>query len=242
MADLHCPSCAQPLSVETFEGHYGAKVELDLCHSCELIWFDKLENIQLSANGALGLLRSMATGLDPQRQPLPDRMDCPRCTGPLRQEVRRKKGSQWQVRACRQSHGQLVRYFDFLVERDCVKPLQGERLEELKRNVQQIRCSGCGSPVDIHKHDACQACGAPLSVLDAAATANAISQLREQGDADKEQAHPELVAAEMMMAKARTERAYRQMEREHGSRYRSTAGGVVAEGLIEVALRFLFDW
>ena len=79
MPPLPCPACDHPLSAETFSGHYGRAVELDLCHHCNALWFDKLENLALDAGGILALLHSMHAGARADRQALPDRLSCPRC-------------------------------------------------------------------------------------------------------------------------------------------------------------------
>lgn len=230
-----CPACDRPLSVEHFEGHYGARVELDLCHPCELIWFDKLENIRLSASGVLTLMRAMSQGLDGARPVLPEALGCPRCEAVLRTEPRRKGPATWQVRACPEGHGQLVRYLDYLTERDCVKPLSGSRLEELRQHVQQVRCSGCGASVSLTGPEAaCTHCGAALSVLDAAATAEALSRLQEEQERRSEP-DPDMVAADMVMARLRTETTYKRMDRI----YREKPAEVAVEGLVEAGLLFL---
>lgn len=240
MSTPACPSCDRLLSVEHFEGHYGARVELDLCHPCELIWFDKLENIRLSAGGVLALMRAMSEGLDGARPVLPSELGCPRCAAPLRTEVRRKGPASWQVRACPEGHGQLVRYLDYLTERDCVKPLTGTRLDELRQHVQQVRCSGCGAAVSLAvEQAACTHCGAALSVLDAAATADALSRLQAEQER-RSSPDPDTIAADMVMARLRTETTYRRMD----SIYRERPAEVALEGLVEVGLRFiarLFD-
>ena len=41
-------------------GHYGHRVELDLCRGCDLVWFDGSETAQLSGPALLELIGHMA--------------------------------------------------------------------------------------------------------------------------------------------------------------------------------------
>jgi len=229
-----CPSCGEALSTEVFEGHYGARVELDLCHACELIWFDKMENIRLSSAGVLALMRAMATDLDPQRRTLPERLPCPRCRRPLKTRSRPTKTDAVPVHTCAKDHGFLMTYFAFLRERDCIRPLQGKRLEELRAQVEQIRCSSCGASVKLRNDPRCRHCGATVSILDREALAETLGGLhadverRANVNADK-------VAADLAMDRLRTETAFRAMDSIHRDRA-VTHGGL---GIVEVGLRWL---
>ena len=229
-----CPSCGEALSIEFFEGHYGARVELDLCHACELIWFDKMENIRLSSAGVLALMRAMAADLDPQRRTLPERLPCPRCRRPLPAGSRPTKHGPVPIHKCRKDHGFLMTYFAFLRERDCIRPLTGKRLEELRAQVEQIRCSGCGASVKLRDDPRCCHCGAVVSILDREALAETLGGL--QADADR-RANPnaDQVAADLVMERLRTETSFRAMD----SIYRERAVSQGGLGIVEVGLRWL---
>ena len=49
----------------TLEGHLGRTVDVDICDSCQAMWFDKYESLQLSASSVLQLFRviGQASGL-----------------------------------------------------------------------------------------------------------------------------------------------------------------------------------
>ena len=51
-------------------GHYGANVELDVCASCDLVWFDGTETARLNGPGLLELIGLMAAAYDLPYQPL----------------------------------------------------------------------------------------------------------------------------------------------------------------------------
>ena len=41
-------------------GHYGQRVDLDLCRGCDLVWFDGSETAQLTGPALLELIGEMA--------------------------------------------------------------------------------------------------------------------------------------------------------------------------------------
>ena len=57
---LVCGNCRQPMQRLTLAGHYGHRVDLDLCRSCDLVWFDGSETAQLSGPALLELIGHMA--------------------------------------------------------------------------------------------------------------------------------------------------------------------------------------
>ena len=50
---------------------------------------------------------------------------------------------------CPNDHGRLTTFFDFLREKDFIRPLTAEQLQELRQNVQTVNCSNCGAPIDV---------------------------------------------------------------------------------------------
>jgi len=60
----------------------------------------------------------------------------------------------------------LTTFFDFLREKNFVRPLSPERLAELRRYAPSVNCSACGAPIDLARESACGHCQAPLSMLD----------------------------------------------------------------------------
>ncbi len=83
---------------------------------------------------------------------------------------------------CPNGHGRLTTFFDFLKEKDFIRPLTPQQIAELRRNVQAVNCSNCGAPIDLAKETACTHCGSALSMLDMKQAAALVEQLR---DADR---------------------------------------------------------
>jgi hypothetical protein len=105
--------------------------------------------------------------------------------------------------------------------------MQVEHLDS-KATLAEVRCSGCGGPVDITHDVVCGYCRAPLSVLDAQAVEKALAGLGER------QAHgsdPVQVAA--AIRQAMLEEPVRAREREHAaSRLRGDTSPEVSIDLV----------
>ena len=55
LSPMHCPNCASPMTEMTLESHHGRGI--DLCGTCQAIWFDGYESLQLSSASVLKLFR-----------------------------------------------------------------------------------------------------------------------------------------------------------------------------------------
>jgi len=163
---LACPGCDQPMHTQRFDAHYGRVVDLDFCHGCGLIWFDGRESIALTPGATLRVFAA----LDEHRalrHPLQrDGMHCPRCRRALLATADRARSTPFSYWRCPGEEGRLTTFFDFLREKNFVRPLSPERLAELRRYAPSVNCSACGAPIDLARESACGHCQAPLSMLD----------------------------------------------------------------------------
>ena len=75
---------------------------------------------------------------------------------------------------CPQRHGRYSAYAAFMVEKGFVRQLNGAEVEALARQVQTVRCSGCGAPVDIRRDHVCTHCRSPIVILDPDSVQNAL--------------------------------------------------------------------
>ena len=80
---------------------------------------------------------------------------------------------------CRYGHGRFTPFFQFLREKNFVRPLAPAELERLKASVRTIRCASCGAPVDIERSTVCRYCQAPIVALDPDAVEKALHELDE---------------------------------------------------------------
>ncbi|HEY4138218.1 MAG TPA: hypothetical protein VGN65_07190, partial [Casimicrobiaceae bacterium] len=68
-------------------------------------------------------------------------------------------------------------FFQFLREKNFVRPLDPAELARLKESVRTIRCASCGAPVDIERSTACAYCHAPIMALDPDAVEKTLREL-----------------------------------------------------------------
>jgi hypothetical protein len=73
----------------------------------------------------------------------------------------------------------LITFFNFLREKDFIRPMSQAQIDELRRNVRSINCSNCGAPIDLARGSACAHCGSPLSMLDVKQAEALVAKLRD---------------------------------------------------------------
>ena len=165
------------MTLYALPGHYGNPVEIDVCHDCNAIWFDQWESSQLSPDGTVALfqlINERGGASSTASSKFGEGLRCVTCGSGMRLTNDRVKNTRFAYQACPQGHGRLTTFYNFLAEKQFVRELTQIERAKLATSVQQIKCSGCGAPVDIGKTDACQYCRAPVSVFDRDAAKKAI--------------------------------------------------------------------
>lgn len=162
----------------TLAGHNGRSVVLDLCFPCQSFWFDARESLALAPASTLGLFRLIGEHTGKPNPPAADLAKCPRCHGRLRLTKDMQRMTRFEYLRCPNGHGRLTTFFEFLKEKDFVRPLTPQQLAELRQSVQFVNCANCGAPVDVGRTSACGHCGSPLSMLDMTQAGALIDQLR----------------------------------------------------------------
>ena len=89
-----------------------------------------------------------------------------------------QRTTRFEYLSCPNRHGRLMTFFDFLKEKDFIRPLSAQQIAELRRNVQMVNCSNCGGPIDLARGSDCPHCGSPLSMLDMSQAETLVAQLR----------------------------------------------------------------
>jgi len=164
----------------SLEGHLGRTVDVDICDGCQALWFDKYESLQLSASSVLQLFRviGQASGVKAASSGI---AKCPRCDRRLRVMHDYQRSARFEYRGCPDNHGRLITFFNFLREKNFIKPLSPAQIEELRSKVRTINCSNCGASVDLAHGIGCSHCGSPLSMLDLNQAEDLIAKLRQAG-------------------------------------------------------------
>ena len=223
------------MQTQSLAGHMGREIAVDLCVPCQSAWFDTRENLQLTPGATLAMFRLIGERVTRPvrlRSEEPLRRDhaearqspgertrtpqdgdiakCPRCKAQLRRTQDMQRTTRFEYFRCPNDHGRLTTFFDFLKEKDFVRPLTPQQIAELRKNVQFINCSNCGAPVDLAKGSDCAHCGSPLSMLDMQQAERLVTQLREADRSDKP-IDPALPLA-LERARRQTERLFEGLE------------------------------
>jgi hypothetical protein len=165
------------MAAQVFAGRYGREVAIDLCHRCGVIWFDGLESVALTPGAILRLFVVLDEQRPAERTPLPDAFACPRCRRGLVRTSDLQRHTRFSYWRCPADDGRLMTFFDFLREKNFVRPLDAHELAELRERVQTLTCSSCGAPIDLAAGSVCAYCRAPLSLLDAKQVESVVQEL-----------------------------------------------------------------
>ena len=202
------------MTPQVLNGHLGRAVEIDRCPSCQLFWFDEGESLRLSPRATLTLFRVIGEQAGQPRRALSPVLKCPRCASHLRLTHDRQRNVAFQYQRCPHGHGRLITHVDFLREKNIIRPLSPEQVEDLKANVRNINCSNCGGPVDLSTGSVCAHCGSPLSLIDLKQAGLTIEQLQK---ADRPASEPDpLLPLRLAAATREVERSFAEMGRGSG--------------------------
>ena len=163
-------------------GHAGATVDVDVCRGCHAFWFDPRESLQLAPGSTLRLFSLIGETPKAGRTPLSTRLRCPRCRARLVLTNDLQRSTSFRYWRCPSGHGRFITFFDFLREKNFVRPLSPKQIEEIRRNIQSVNCSNCGAPIDVSKESTCAHCGTPLSMLDMKQAETVVAELKRAAE------------------------------------------------------------
>jgi hypothetical protein len=223
----NCPSCRAPMKRVEFPRKIRGQVELDLCFSCQGIWFDEYESLQLAPEGVISLFKLLHQHRDDQRLPLGARLLCPRCAEPMVTSQDRVKSGVFNYLRCLQQHGRFITFGQFMIEKGFVRQLLGREIKELAAQIGTVRCTGCGAPVDIRHDSACTHCRAPIAILDPAAVEQALARYEQSALKAAAAPDPNLVAETLLYA----ERDRSRQQRASGNLLTTDIADLLAAGI-----------
>ncbi len=233
-----CPGCRGAMETSTLEGHGGTRVELDACPACRAFWFDKYESLRLSPGATLALFQ-MIGDTPPRRSALSDNLHCPRCQARLLPTEDIQRHTRFRYWRCDRGHGRFITFFDFLREKDFIRPLSPEQIAQLRQQVQTVNCSNCGGPVDLTTGSTCPHCGSPLSMLDMEQAGRMVAALR---DAAAPKPIDPALPVELARVRAETEAAFAKASGTGGLATDTWWRDASSRGLVEAALGVVSRW
>jgi Zn-finger nucleic acid-binding protein len=178
---MDCVSCGKLMVSDTLEARFGASVAIDYCPACQSFWFDAHEDLQISSGSTLKLFAIVGQQTGISRPASREGSKCPRCSSHLVQTHDMQRNTRFEYWRCPHGHGRLVSFYDFLREKDFIRPLTPHQLAEMKENIQPVNCSNCGAPIDLTRGSTCAHCGSPLTMLDLRHPEELIAELRKAG-------------------------------------------------------------
>ncbi len=172
---LCCSNCQQPMRTLNLAGHYKRRVEIDLCPSCLLLWFDDNESVRLAAPGVMDLMPEIHSAIS-RYQPvaLNSTLHCPLCQRPLRSVYNVSRFGRTRQFQCPVGHGYIQTFWLYLAEKGLIRPLRWADLQQLSQTGTHLFCVACGANLDGKPHETCPYCDSAVGVLDPARLASAI--------------------------------------------------------------------
>ncbi|MCE9657154.1 MAG: zf-TFIIB domain-containing protein [Burkholderiales bacterium] len=170
---LDCGNCRAPMQRLALAGHYGSSVELDVCGSCDLVWFDGTETARLNGPGLLELIGMMAAAYDLPYQPLTAATRCPRCSGKLKTVHNQSRWGRSVQLQCVKRDGAYQSFAEFLEEKGLLRPMSRLDRARLLQDRGRIDCVNCGAAID-KADERCPYCTSVPSLLDVARLARAL--------------------------------------------------------------------
>lgn len=202
---MNCPNCSTQMTGMTLDAHLSVPLGIDLCAACQAFWFDKYESLKLSAGSTLQLMKLIGEHAPAKSAPFSNILHCPRCSENLRPTNDIQRATRFSYWRCDKEHGKFIRFLDFLKEKNFIRPMPAESIEELKKNVRAINCSNCGAPIDLATSSVCTHCGSAISMLDMNQAQQTLAQLQRAAEP-----HPidPALPFELEMAKRDAERSF----------------------------------
>ncbi|MEO5881719.1 MAG: hypothetical protein ABIQ06_04835, partial [Caldimonas sp.] len=170
---LACGNCRAPMQRLGLSGHYGSSVELDVCGSCDLVWFDGTETARLNGPGLLELIGLMAAAYDLPHQPLSAATRCPRCAGKLKTVHNQSRWGRSVQLQCLKRDGAYQSFAEFLEEKGLLRPMSRLDRARLLQDRGRIDCVNCGAAIG-KDDERCPYCTSVPSLLDVARLARAL--------------------------------------------------------------------
>ncbi len=205
-----CPSCADQMQLISVDSKSIGQIDVDVCVQCSVMWLDNAESAQLAPTSVVELFKIVNTGSDKPRLPLSKVLPCPRCKTTLTLTHDYCKAGKISYYRC-PTHGRLTPFYQFLKEKHFIRQLTPLEMKQLRVEVKQIKCSGCGGSINLEKDTACSYCGAAVSVLDADAVAKAMEiwaaaaeRRRSSSPEEVSEASVQLAAAHAILAENRS--------------------------------------
>lgn len=163
----------------TMEAHLSAPVEIDLCAACQAFWFDKWEDIKLSSGSTLKLMKLIGENSAPRSAAYANVLPCPRCGSHLVFTHDLQGNTRFSYWRCVNEHGRFIGFLDFLREKNFIRTVSAQEINELREKIQTVNCANCGAAINLTTDSVCTHCGSPISILDVKQPQKWVNELKQ---------------------------------------------------------------
>ena len=163
---MKCSNCSAEMTSMTVEAHLTAPLTIEVCMPCQAFWFDKYEDLKISAASTLRLMKLIGENSSPSGTPLAEMLHCPRCGSRLLLTHDLQGTTKFSYWRCGDEHGRFIGFLDFLREKKFIRTLSPKEINELRQKIQTVNCSNCGASINLATDSICAHCGSPISILD----------------------------------------------------------------------------
>lgn len=168
-----CRNCGTTLQRLSLAGHYGRQVEIDLCSPCHLVWFDGIEQAQLSGPGLLTLVGAMAAAHGVAHRTLQPGLRCLHCASAVHEVHNQTRWGKSLQLECPQHHGAWQTFGQFLDQRGLLHPLSSADRARALAHADGLRCVNCGGVISA-SDTRCPWCEATPALVDVARLARSL--------------------------------------------------------------------
>jgi Transcription factor zinc-finger len=177
-ANMNCPNCGVEMKSMIVEAHLAPSETIDLCQTCQGLWFDKYEDLKLAPASTLNLVKMIGENSSPPPT-MKGTLQCPRCPSSLLMTHDMQRSTKFNYWRCPNDHGRFIGFLDFLREKNFLRPLSSAEINDLSKKIPTVNCSHCGAAIDLGKETICSHCGSPLSILDMNQPQQTLNQLKQ---------------------------------------------------------------
>jgi hypothetical protein len=215
-------------------GRLGNQFTIDVCPPCQAFWFNRHEDLGLTPASTLELMKFIGEHSTSPKPSFADRLMCSFCGSNLTLAHDMSRSMRFVYWKCPSEHGHFISFFDFLREKDFIRPLSLAEIQNLRVSVSEVHCSNCGASVNLQTNSACPYCHSPISILDLPGQHEMLAQLAKATD---EKALDPALPLKLAMTKAETSNYFYV---EHSTQWWAGvhAGDLVVNGLNAIS-RFL---
>ena len=198
---MKCPNCGSQTTDWTLAGRLGAQFTIDVCTPCQAFWFNHHEDLGLTPASTLQLMKYIGDNSNSPKLTFTDRLMCPQCGSALTLAHDMTRNVHFVYWQCPSQHGHFISFFDFLKEKNFIRPLSPVEIQHLRETIHEVHCSNCGAAVSLQANSACPYCHSPISILDLQEQQHLLNKLEEAAHAGPNPVDPAL-PLKLAMAKA----------------------------------------